>query len=267
MRPSLTHDRCPHLHLEHHPGSAAFFPDDQHRCAIRAGSLTHEWQRAYCLAAAHVRCSCFQEAGATPATDRAAAAHVPYGYRRLVAVALVVLTVGLSIGMAVRVVREPSGQFAVNAQQAFQPRLPSATPAGPVETAEPAAATRAVTQRAGAATTSERSATAMAAAGPTPSPTLTASVPELLPTPTPRATASATPTKRSAAVHSMQITITAGETGNILAHTVVEGENLTAIAARYGVTVLEIATANNLDDPNHIYPGQLLRIDVASQAP
>jgi LysM repeat protein len=38
------------------------------------------------------------------------------------------------------------------------------------------------------------------------------------------------------------------------------GDNLTAIAARFGTTVQIIMTANNIANPNLIAPGQVLTI-------
>ncbi|HHX74798.1 MAG TPA: LysM peptidoglycan-binding domain-containing protein, partial [Firmicutes bacterium] len=52
----------------------------------------------------------------------------------------------------------------------------------------------------------------------------------------------------------------------VLQHTVMPGESLTAIAATYGVSVATLAVANNLENPNLIYPGQVLSIPVASTA-
>ncbi len=43
-------------------------------------------------------------------------------------------------------------------------------------------------------------------------------------------------------------------------HRVARGENLTRIAARYGVTVRQIQSWNRLPDPNRIYAGQVLVI-------
>lgn len=43
-------------------------------------------------------------------------------------------------------------------------------------------------------------------------------------------------------------------------HVVQQGESLNSIALRYGTTVEAIVQANNLPNPNFIYPGQVLRI-------
>ncbi len=43
-------------------------------------------------------------------------------------------------------------------------------------------------------------------------------------------------------------------------HVVRAGENLSSIAARYGVTVAALASANGIANPNHIYVGQRLAI-------
>lgn len=47
-------------------------------------------------------------------------------------------------------------------------------------------------------------------------------------------------------------------------HVVQWGENLTVIAARYGVSIDQIVQANRMGDPNHIYVGQRLVIPVES---
>ncbi len=49
------------------------------------------------------------------------------------------------------------------------------------------------------------------------------------------------------------------ETG-VRTHVVQRGESLNSIALRYGTTVQAIVQANNLSNPNFIYPGQVLRI-------
>ncbi|MBI5930975.1 MAG: LysM peptidoglycan-binding domain-containing protein [Chloroflexi bacterium] len=47
-------------------------------------------------------------------------------------------------------------------------------------------------------------------------------------------------------------------------HVVQRGESLYGIARQYGVTVLAIAQANNISNPNLIYVGQVLKIPVAT---
>ena len=49
-------------------------------------------------------------------------------------------------------------------------------------------------------------------------------------------------------------------------HLVADGENLTAIARRYGVTIAAISAANNLADPSRIFPGQRLVIPGTASA-
>ena len=44
-------------------------------------------------------------------------------------------------------------------------------------------------------------------------------------------------------------------------HRVQEGETLSGIARQHGLAVAVLLQINNLDDPNAIYAGQLLRID------
>lgn len=40
------------------------------------------------------------------------------------------------------------------------------------------------------------------------------------------------------------------------------GDTLFGIAQRYGITIEEILESNNIEDPNTIYPGQLIRLYV-----
>ena len=44
-------------------------------------------------------------------------------------------------------------------------------------------------------------------------------------------------------------------------YTVRAGDNLSAIASRYGTTYQALAAKNNIANPNLIYPGQVLKID------
>lgn len=67
-----------------------------------------------------------------------------------------------------------------------------------------------------------------------------ARTPILTPTPQPASTPTFTPTPRI--------------------HVVREGENLTWIAQKYGVTLEAILRANDIENPDFIYPGQRLRI-------
>lgn len=56
------------------------------------------------------------------------------------------------------------------------------------------------------------------------------------------------------------VTPTPVPTEALLTHTIQPGETLYSIAVRYGVTVQELMQANNLTDPDLIYPGQVLII-------
>jgi len=49
-------------------------------------------------------------------------------------------------------------------------------------------------------------------------------------------------------------------------HVVQAGENLSAIARRYGVTVEELVQTNGLNNPDLIYAGQILTIPIALEA-
>lgn len=84
-------------------------------------------------------------------------------------------------------------------------------------------------------------------------------------TPTLRSSATpvASPTPSPTATPVIQLaepTATAVATPSFLTHTVQPGETLIAIAERYNLSSDEIASANNLTDPNAIYPDQTLRI-------
>ncbi len=46
-------------------------------------------------------------------------------------------------------------------------------------------------------------------------------------------------------------------------HTVTSGETLSAISIKYGVSVMQIAAYNEIDDPNYIQVGQMLKIPPA----
>ncbi|MBZ0319962.1 MAG: LysM peptidoglycan-binding domain-containing protein, partial [Anaerolineae bacterium] len=55
--------------------------------------------------------------------------------------------------------------------------------------------------------------------------------------------------------------------GNTITHVVQPGENLYRISLRYGVSVQDIVTANNIANPNIIYVGQVLIIPVRGTTP
>jgi len=55
--------------------------------------------------------------------------------------------------------------------------------------------------------------------------------------------------------------------GEQVTHVVQPGENLWRIALKYGTTVGAIASANNIINPNYVYPGQKLVIPTGSTAP
>ena len=50
------------------------------------------------------------------------------------------------------------------------------------------------------------------------------------------------------------------QSSSVVYYTVVSGDNLTKIANRYGTTVNQLVSWNNISNPNLIYPGQKLRI-------
>ncbi len=50
-------------------------------------------------------------------------------------------------------------------------------------------------------------------------------------------------------------------------YVVVPGDNLSSIAARYGISLQALAAANNIWNPNHIYSGQVLTIPTGGYYP
>jgi LysM repeat protein len=58
-----------------------------------------------------------------------------------------------------------------------------------------------------------------------------------------------------------------GRTGVSGTHVVARGETLAAIAARYGVSVADLAAANGIVPPNRIYAGARLRLDAGNSLP
>jgi putative chitinase len=55
--------------------------------------------------------------------------------------------------------------------------------------------------------------------------------------------------------------------GQTITHVVQPGENLYRIALKYGTTTAAIAAANNIVNPNRIYPGQRLTISTGTTSP
>jgi LysM repeat protein len=76
----------------------------------------------------------------------------------------------------------------------------------------------------------------------------------------PPATPSPTPTPTATGVPTAAPSLTPTPAATPLVHVVVRGENLGAIAARYGVTVAAIKKANGITDVGLIYVGQHLVI-------
>ncbi|MBI2939735.1 MAG: LysM peptidoglycan-binding domain-containing protein [Chloroflexi bacterium] len=92
------------------------------------------------------------------------------------------------------------------------------------------------------------------------------------PTPRPTATPTATPTPRPTATpvpERPQLASRSGRPAAAATHQVQPGENLWAIAERYGLTVAELAALNELADADVIVVGQMLRLSPAQavQAP
>jgi LysM repeat protein len=62
------------------------------------------------------------------------------------------------------------------------------------------------------------------------------------------------------------LAIVAAPAAGAAEHEVKAGENLTAIAARYGVSAAELARLNDLSDPNHLLVGTRLRLPGGSSS-
>jgi LysM repeat protein len=56
-------------------------------------------------------------------------------------------------------------------------------------------------------------------------------------------------------------------TANPETYTVQEGDTLSAIAEQFGLTIADLVAANDLADPDLIFPGQVLRIPAATATP
>ncbi|HSW41926.1 MAG TPA: LysM domain-containing protein [Patescibacteria group bacterium] len=85
-----------------------------------------------------------------------------------------------------------------------------------------------------------------------PSPTPPGTIAPATPAPTPRPAPTATPTPRPAP--------TAAPTPRPATYTVRSGDTLSAIAARFGTTVAEVAALNNIANPSLIRVGQVLQL-------
>ena len=63
-----------------------------------------------------------------------------------------------------------------------------------------------------------------------------------------------------------QVLIISGSTSNYTSYTVQAGDSLSAIAARFGTTVAELVSLNNISNPNLIYVGQVLKIQLSGNS-
>lgn len=60
----------------------------------------------------------------------------------------------------------------------------------------------------------------------------------------------------------VQENVTPNETKNVTQYTIKSGDTLTAIAKKFGVTVDELVSWNNISDKNKIYAGQVINVTV-----
>ena len=105
---------------------------------------------------------------------------------------------------------------------------------------------------------------------PTPIPTVAPSptpVPTQVAVPTPVPTATTAPEEEETAEPTADPTEVATEPGTSdgTTHVVQPGENLFRISPRYGVTVEEMAAANNITNPALIYVGQTLQVPAGGE--
>lgn len=93
-------------------------------------------------------------------------------------------------------------------------------------------------------------------AAPEPMPPVTATEPAQ---PTPQASATE-PAKPATPATPPATTKSSGSSGSADEYTVAEGDTLSSIAQQHGMNYQDLATWNNLQDPNMIRPGQTLRL-------
>ena len=225
---------CPHLGLRADPATRFLYPSTAQGChsAVHYARVDTASQAATCLTMAHLQCPRYLEAAATsrsapaapPGPTRVIGPIRPLGARdsaRGCGVGLVRFALGLLLVWAIG--------FGVGV--ALGGLGSSATaPGGVLPGLSPAAAP---------------------SAGLTAAPT---------PAPTPSAPTPATSPSASQVVARSQAPESAAPRASLRTHTVLRGETLTSIAARYGVTPQAIAKANGIKDPNQIVTGSVLVI-------
>jgi LysM repeat protein len=214
---------CPHLVSADGPWHAVE-PSRAHRCALLAeGRPTLDRQRQHCLSQGHVTCPTWLEAhGASGPPPR------PGGFVVTAPVILEGPGVGLPADGTARRLAAPVTVVVVGAALGALvlsrgPLAPGTSGAGDEAPSPTPAATVA------AATA------APATAAPSPAPT---------PAPTRAPTARTTPTPATRPA----------------SYRVQPGDNLSAIAARFGTTVRELAALNDISNPSLIRVGQVLRL-------
>ncbi len=213
---------CPHLFSVDGPWHAAA-PSRAHRCQLLAeGRPTLDRQREHCLGAAHVSCPTWLERhGADGPLSR------PGPFVVMAPVVLEGPGIGLPSQASARQFVAPATVVVVGAALgalvlARGPLAPGSSGAGDGRASPtPAASSAAVT--AGPASTAAASASPAPSAAPGPTPT-------------------ARPTSRPRT------------------YKVRPGDNLTAIAARFGTTVAVLKTLNNITNPSLIRTGQVLKL-------
>lgn len=213
---------CPHLASVDGSWHVAT-PSRAHRCRLLAsGRPTLDRQRAHCLISAHVACPTWLEAHGDEGPPERPGPFVP-----MAPVVLEGAGLGRPSDATARRLAAPVTVVVVGLALgalllARGPLAPGSSGAGDDGASPTPAGTLAP-------------ATATPGAGPTATPT---AMPTERPTPTPQP--SATPRART--------------------YTVRPGDNLSAIAARFGTTVAKIAALNNITNPSLIHGGQVLKI-------
>ena len=234
------------------PQTVAQFPTPDHRCTVGNTNLTITWQKTYCLGEGHTRCVYFQRASAV-----ADPVQVPPARKsvRAPAIAVVAILLVLAAVAGLRVAPAPdepgprSGLVAAAPTSTATESViathtsPAVQQLVPLETATSASTVTTVP------TSMPRPSATLAAPTPRPNPTL---MPTVLATPTPLSTETPTP----------QPTETPTPSPTSIEYVVVAGDTIYSIAAKFGVTTLEVIAVNDLLNPDDIRPGQVLLVPV-----
>lgn len=222
---------CPYLGVAGDPKSRFSYPSKAHLChAAKPVPIDLAYQTQYCMSGRYESCSRFQraEVGASPASKSQPTAHRSIGLWAALIVVSVTALASTTLAIA----------FATGilAPLSGDPGIAAATGSAVPSTVAPVAQPT------------------LLPASPTPAPTATQ-------------TAAATPTATATATPSATPAPTATALASPLIHVVQRGETLRSIAALYGVTVVELAEVNGIEDLNLIRLGRELVIPGVEPSP